>query len=300
MGKAATNIEKEVVEKKKFRIRLSLKKGGVMKRLTAILLTLALITSLVVFVPGCQGEQGPQGPAGAQGLAGSAGATGPQGPRGYAGEDGEDGTPIIWMGTATSAPKSWRVLNYAYYNSTHRTSYIWNGNSWEILAKDGATGVPGATGASGPRGYTGATGLQGPAGPMGPRGPAGMDGSDGAPGTQGDKGDVGPAGPQGNPGEPGAQGEPGEPGAVGTFPYIIEMGTCEVTRTGPPNMLVQWATLHKPFSSPPLVFLTVECLVEPTILTFAVAQNIGTNGFNVVLYAPIDVTYRVNWLAISQ
>ncbi|GAI65761.1 unnamed protein product, partial [marine sediment metagenome] len=67
-------------------------------------------------------------------------------------EDGEDGISITWMGTATSAPKSWRVLNYAYYNSYKGKSYIWDGNSWEIWARDGATG---ATGATGPRGLPG-------------------------------------------------------------------------------------------------------------------------------------------------
>ncbi|MBA7585402.1 hypothetical protein ES708_27381 [subsurface metagenome] len=111
-----------------------------------------VVLTLLFSVAGCQGEQGPIGPAGPQGLAGPAGTTGPQGPRGYAGEDGEDGISITWMGTATSAPKSWRVLNYAYYNSAKGASYIWDGNSWEIWARDGATG---ATGATGPRGLPG-------------------------------------------------------------------------------------------------------------------------------------------------
>ncbi len=112
------------------------------------LVILALLFSAI----GCEGPVGPQGPQGVQGAAGATGPQGPQGVRGYAGEDGEDGISITWMGTATSAPKSWRVLNYAYYNSTKGASYIWDGNSWEIWARDGATG---ATGATGPRGLPG-------------------------------------------------------------------------------------------------------------------------------------------------
>ena len=148
-------------------------------------LSLIILLALVFSAIGCaEGPVGPQGPQGLEGVQGVAGATGPQGLQGVKGDTGEPGTPIIWMGTATSAPKSWRVLNYAYYNSTHRTSYIWDGNSWEILAKDGATGYPGATGASGPRGYAGA------AGPKGDTGAAGADGADGADGPQGLVGQV--------------------------------------------------------------------------------------------------------------
>ncbi len=155
------------------------------KRLYLMGLSL-IILALVFSAIGCaEGPVGPQGAQGLEGVQGAAGAAGPQGLQGVKGDTGEPGTPIIWLGTATSAPKSWRVLNYAYYNSTYRTSYIWNGKHWQILAKDGATGYPGATGASGPRGSTGATGLQGPAGPMGPAGPAG---------PKGEPGEQGPAG----------------------------------------------------------------------------------------------------------
>ncbi len=132
-----------------------------------------VVLTLLFSVAGCQGEQGPIGPQGDQGIQGATGAVGQQGPRGYAGEDGEDGISITWMGTATSAPKSWRVLNYAYYNPAKGASYIWDGNSWEILAKNGATG---ATGATGPRGYTGATGSPGPAGAQGIQGDPGVSG----------------------------------------------------------------------------------------------------------------------------
>jgi len=85
------------------------------------------------------GEPGPQGPQGVQGL---------QGPVGPAGES------LEWLGTLASPPDS-PTLNQAYYNSTNHLSYIWDGDSWEVLAQDG---LPGA---------------QGPAGPQGPQGPAG-------------------------------------------------------------------------------------------------------------------------------
>ncbi|MBA7590663.1 hypothetical protein ES708_32791 [subsurface metagenome] len=133
-----------------------------------------VVLTLLFSVAGCQGEQGPIGPQGDQGIQGATGAVGQQGPRGYAGEDGEDGISITWMGTATSAPKSWRVLNYAYYNPAKGASYIWDGNSWEIWARDGHDG---ATGATGPRGYTGAPGA---------------DGADGAPGVSGYEFIIGP------------------------------------------------------------------------------------------------------------
>lgn len=176
-----------------------------MKRLTVTLLTLALIASLAVFVPGCQGEQGLQGPAGLEGLAGPTGATGPQGSQGYAGEDGEDGISITWLGTSYYAP-SHPDLNDAYYNSHYGRSYIWDGNSWEILAKDGATG---ATGATGPRGYTGATGA------IGAKGDTGEQGIQGVPGEQGLQGIQGEVGPIGATGAQGLQGPQGEPGATG-------------------------------------------------------------------------------------
>jgi len=230
------------------------------KRLYSIGLSLVILALLFSAI-GCEGPVGPQGAQGLEGVQGAAGATGSQGLQGAKGDVGEPGTPIIWMGTATSAPKSWRVLNYAYYNSTHRTSYIWDGNSWEILArdgaagatgaagprgstweilaKDGATGYPGATGASGPRGYAGATGLQGPAGPMGPRGPQGIQGEQGpqgetgatgATGPQGATGAIGPAGSVGVTGATGAIGPQGDTGAIGPIGLQGEQGPI-----GPPG-----------------------------------------------------------------
>ncbi len=301
-----------------------------------------VVLTLLFSVAGCQGEQGPIGPQGDQGIQGATGAVGQQGPRGYAGEDGEDGISITWMGTATSAPKSWRVLNYAYYNSYKGKSYIWDGNSWEIWARDGATG---ATGASGPRGYNGATGLQGPAGPMGPAGPAGPKGDPGEPGLpgltgdrgeKGDTGDTGAQGPKGDtgatgekgdtgdqgvkgdkgdPGVPGIDGAPGAAGADCEFPYTIQMGTYEFTGTlhGITSEF-SWEIPFKTepaFSTSPLVFVNVMDVNIVGVGTVfaswinAVATDIDTGGFTIKASGSegaigVNITVKVNWLAISQ
>lgn len=42
-----------------------------------------------------------------------------------------------WQGTQTSHPGN-PQLNWAYYNSTDRKSYIYDGNNWQIFAQDGA------------------------------------------------------------------------------------------------------------------------------------------------------------------
>jgi uncharacterized repeat protein (TIGR02543 family) len=81
---------------------------------------------------------GPQGPQG------ETGADGPQGPQGETGADGPqgaDGASLVWKGTLTAAPDN-PQLNWAYYNSTDKMSYIWDGSAWQILAKDGADGIP--------------------------------------------------------------------------------------------------------------------------------------------------------------
>lgn len=96
------------------------------------------------------GPQGTQGPTGATGATGTAGATGPAGPA------GNNGVSIQWLGSLASAPGS-PTLNQAFYNSSNKISYIWNGTSWQILAQDG---TPGSSGPQGPQG------IQGPAGPL--------------------------------------------------------------------------------------------------------------------------------------
>ena len=60
-------------------------------------------------------------------------------------KDGEDGTYtysgtgylITWKGSLSSAPSS-PQKGWAYYNSTERKSYIWDGSSWQIMAQDGS------------------------------------------------------------------------------------------------------------------------------------------------------------------
>lgn len=90
---------------------------------------------------------------GTQGLQGPIGPQGPQGLQGLAGTNGTNGISINWKGSLASPPAS-PALNDAYYNTTDKTSYIWGGTSWQILAKDG---VIGPQGIQGPQGVTGPT-----------------------------------------------------------------------------------------------------------------------------------------------
>lgn len=56
------------------------------------------------------------------------------------GVDGVDGTTLVWLGTLTTAPAT-PSLNQAYYNSTDKKSYIYDGAAWQILTEDGLQGV---------------------------------------------------------------------------------------------------------------------------------------------------------------
>jgi hypothetical protein len=67
-----------------------------------------------------------------------------EGAKGETGATGSDGVAIVWLGTFDSAPKA-ADLNNAYYNATDKKSYIWDGDSWEIMVQDGAQGQQGAT-----------------------------------------------------------------------------------------------------------------------------------------------------------
>lgn len=51
------------------------------------------------------------------------------------GEQGEDGISILWQGAFDSHPSD-PSLNWAYYNTTDRTSYIYDGTAWQILYQD--------------------------------------------------------------------------------------------------------------------------------------------------------------------
>ena len=58
------------------------------------------------------------------------------------GKDGAKGDSFYWLGILSSAPTS-PALNEAYYNTTDNMAYIWDGNSWEILVRNGAPGSDG-------------------------------------------------------------------------------------------------------------------------------------------------------------
>ncbi|MCX5859345.1 MAG: hypothetical protein NT056_05560, partial [Proteobacteria bacterium] len=104
------------------------------------------------------GAIGPQGPVGPQG---------PQGIQGNQGLPGTDGISIRWLGSLNAPPPS-PNLNEAYYNNADKISYVWTGTSWQILAKDGATGPQGSQGIQGPQGIQGVEGPQGVTGPAMP------------------------------------------------------------------------------------------------------------------------------------
>jgi hypothetical protein len=108
-------------------------------------------------------ESGPQGPTGLTGPAGPqgpTGLTGPAGPQGPTGLTGANGISVNWKGSLASPPSS-PVLNDAYYNSTLKKSYIWDGDSWETLAQDGAAGPEGQQGIPGVEGIQGIQGKEG-------------------------------------------------------------------------------------------------------------------------------------------
>nr|WP_319475069.1 carboxypeptidase regulatory-like domain-containing protein [uncultured Sphaerochaeta sp.] len=52
---------------------------------------------------------------------------------------------ISWKGELTAHP-SGPQLNWAYYNSIDKVSYIYDGNTWQVLARDGWVGPTGPTG----------------------------------------------------------------------------------------------------------------------------------------------------------
>ena len=76
------------------------------------------------------------------------GLIGPQGPVGPQGPKGDAGISIVWKGSLGAAPSSPQT-NWAYYDTAQKKSLIWDGDSWETLAIDGATGPQGAQGVAG-------------------------------------------------------------------------------------------------------------------------------------------------------
>ena len=58
------------------------------------------------------------------------------GMNGKDGKDGQNGISIMWQGSHDYPPDN-PQLNWAYYNTQEGTSYIYDGNSWQILAERG-------------------------------------------------------------------------------------------------------------------------------------------------------------------
>ena len=95
-----------------------------MKKITLLLSGIILAVCLV----GCTTE-----------TAGSSGSNG---------KDGRDGIGIVWQGSLDSEPSN-PQLNWAYYNTMDRKSYIYDGSSWQILAESGEDGQNGENGNDG-------------------------------------------------------------------------------------------------------------------------------------------------------
>ena len=74
------------------------------------------------------------------GLDGTNGSNGADGVDGEDGIDGIDGLSITWKGTFDIAPEN-PELNWAYFNNIDGCSYIYNGNSWDLLAQAGRDGA---------------------------------------------------------------------------------------------------------------------------------------------------------------
>jgi hypothetical protein len=64
------------------------------------------------------------------------------------GKDGVDGISILWKGALVAAPAG-PQLNWAFYSTVDKKSYIWNGSTWQILAQDGVNGTNGTNGTNG-------------------------------------------------------------------------------------------------------------------------------------------------------
>ena len=54
---------------------------------------------------------------------------------------------ITWKGSYSSAPTNPQA-GWAYYNTSAKKSYIYDGNSWQIMAQDGADGASGSNSSS--------------------------------------------------------------------------------------------------------------------------------------------------------
>ncbi|MES1257375.1 MAG: hypothetical protein ABUS51_03060, partial [Acidobacteriota bacterium] len=133
---------------------------------------------------GPQGPVGPTGPVGLQGATGATGAVGPAGPVGATGATGAVGLNWrgAWVAGTTYAMNDAVQFSGASYvairpDNSGQQPDLTAGSSWNLLARQGATGPPGApgatgaTGATGPKGADGLNGAQGLTGATGPAGP---------------------------------------------------------------------------------------------------------------------------------
>ena len=77
------------------------------------------------------------------------GAAGAPGVKGADGVGGGVSVSVAWQGTQSSAPADPQT-NWAYYNTTDKKSYIYDGTAWQVLAADGADGAKGDPGPQGP------------------------------------------------------------------------------------------------------------------------------------------------------
>ncbi|HBX50570.1 MAG TPA: hypothetical protein DEH02_05805, partial [Bacteroidales bacterium] len=91
------------------------------------------------------------------------------------GINGTNGVSVNWLGTFSNEPATPNI-NDAYYNSSDKKSYLWDGNLWHIFAQDGIQGLQGD---QGPQGQTGEQGSQGIPGIQGEQGLSGINGNNG-------------------------------------------------------------------------------------------------------------------------
>lgn len=108
---------------------------------------------------GIDGKDGTDGKDGVDGKDGINGSDGQDGTDGKDGTDGADGTgdssTIIqgflmnWKGSFSSHPALPKA-GWAYYNTSDKCSYIFDGAQWQVFARDGkdGTGIGGTSGAS--------------------------------------------------------------------------------------------------------------------------------------------------------
>lgn len=78
------------------------------------------------------------------GNTGATGIQGLQGLQGNTGATGASGLALLWLGSLATAPAN-PATNTAYYNTVLKSSYVFNGTTWSVLAKDGNTGPQGSS-----------------------------------------------------------------------------------------------------------------------------------------------------------